>query len=67
MLPYLYRKSKVPTPSKFCVANLVNILEYLDTKIQSVPTLMIFKNGEVMHKQAGVHTKVQLMSILMSI
>jgi len=33
-------------------------------QIQSVPTLMIFKNGEVKHKQAGVHTKAQLISIL---
>jgi thioredoxin 1 len=33
-------------------------------QIQSVPTLMIFKNGEIKHKQAGVHTKAQLISIL---
>jgi len=33
-------------------------------QIQSVPTLMIFKNGQVIHKQAGVHSKAQLMSIL---
>jgi thioredoxin 1 len=32
--------------------------------IQSVPTLMIFKNGEVKHQQAGVHTKQQIMSII---
>jgi len=32
--------------------------------IQSVPTLMIFKNGEVKYQQAGVHTKPQLMNIL---
>ena len=32
--------------------------------IQSVPTLMIFKNGEIKYKQAGVHTKPQLMDIL---
>ena len=36
-------------------------------QIQSVPTLMIFKNGEIKHKQAGVHTKAQLMSILMTL
>ena len=36
-------------------------------QIQSVPTLMIFKNGEIKHKQAGVHTKAQLMSILLGI
>ena len=36
-------------------------------QIQSVPTLMIFKNGEIKHKQAGVHTKAQLMSILLDI
>jgi thioredoxin 1 len=33
-------------------------------QIQSVPTLMIFKNGTIIHKQAGVHTKTQLMTIL---
>jgi thioredoxin 1 len=33
-------------------------------QIQSVPTLMVFKNGTVIHKQSGVHTKAQLMSIL---
>ncbi len=33
-------------------------------QIQSVPTLMIFKNGQVIYKQAGVHSKAQLMSIL---
>jgi thioredoxin 1 len=33
-------------------------------QIQSVPTLMIFKNGQVIHKLAGVHSKAQLMSIL---
>jgi len=36
-------------------------------QIQSVPTLMIFKNGEIKHKQAGVHSKAQLMNILMSL
>ena len=36
-------------------------------QIQSVPTLMIFKNGEIKHKQAGVHSKAQLMSILQNI
>ena len=32
--------------------------------IQSVPTLMIFKNGEVRYKQSGVHSKQQLMNVL---
>jgi len=36
-------------------------------QIQSVPTLMIFKNGEIKHKQAGVHSKAQIMSILINI
>jgi len=35
--------------------------------IQSVPTLMIFKNGEVKYQQAGVHSKQQLMGILKNI
>jgi len=34
--------------------------------IQSVPTLMFFKNGEVKYKQAGVHTKPQLMNVLIN-
>lgn len=33
-------------------------------QIRSVPTLMIFKNGEIMYKQSGVHTKQQLMNVL---
>lgn len=33
--------------------------------IQSVPTLMIFKNGEIKYKQAGVQTKSQLMNVLL--
>jgi thioredoxin 1 len=34
--------------------------------IQGVPTLMIFKNGEIRYKQAGVHTKPQLMNVLLN-
>lgn len=34
--------------------------------IQSVPTIMIFKNGEEKYKQAGLHTKPQLMTILLN-
>lgn len=33
-------------------------------QIRSVPTLMIFKNGEIKYKQSGVHTKQQLLSVL---
>ena len=36
-------------------------------QIQSVPTLMIFKNGEIKYKQPGVHTKQQLMNVLINI
>jgi thioredoxin 1 len=32
--------------------------------ILGVPTLMIFKNGQVKYRQAGVHTKPQIMKIL---
>lgn len=35
-------------------------------QIQSVPTIMIFKNGKEKYKQAGVHTKPQLMNILLN-
>lgn len=34
--------------------------------IQGVPTLVVFKNGEVKYKQAGVHSKPQLMNILLN-
>jgi thioredoxin 1 len=36
-------------------------------QIQSVPTLMIFKGGEIKYKQPGVHTKQQLMNVLTNI
>jgi thioredoxin len=36
-------------------------------QIQGVPTLMIFKNGEIKYKQAGVHSKPQLMNALSKI
>jgi len=36
-------------------------------QIQSVPTLMIFKNGAIKYKQPGVHTKQQLMNVLTNI
>lgn len=35
--------------------------------IQSVPTLMIFKNGEAKYKKAGVHSKPQLLNLITSI
>lgn len=34
--------------------------------IQGVPTLMIFKEGNMKYKKAGVHTKPQLMNILLN-
>jgi thioredoxin 1 len=36
-------------------------------QIQSVPTLMIFKHGEIKYKQPGVHTKQQLLNVLTTI
>lgn len=32
--------------------------------IQSVPTLAIFKGGELKYQQAGLHSKPQLMNVL---
>ncbi|MBN2611270.1 MAG: thioredoxin [Bacteroidales bacterium] len=32
--------------------------------IQGVPTLMVFRDGELKYKQAGVHTKPQIMQVL---
>jgi len=34
--------------------------------IQGVPTLMVFKNGEIRYKQAGLHSKPQLMNVLLN-
>jgi thioredoxin 1 len=36
-------------------------------QIRSVPTLMIFKSGEIKYKQSGVHTIQQLMNVLNTI
>jgi len=36
-------------------------------QIQGVPTLMVFKNSEIKYKQAGVHTKPQLLNVLKNI
>jgi thioredoxin len=35
-------------------------------QIQGVPTLMVFKKGEMKYRQAGVHTKPQLMNVLLN-
>jgi thioredoxin 1 len=33
-------------------------------RVKSVPTLIIFKNGEVKYRQAGLHTKDQLLKLV---
>src|SRR5574340_871821 len=35
--------------------------------IRGVPTLLIFKNGKLKYRQAGLHSKPQLMSVIKSI
>ncbi len=35
--------------------------------IRGVPTLMIFKDGHIIYKQAGLHTKPQVMKALMEV
>jgi thioredoxin 1 len=32
--------------------------------VRSVPTLIIFRQGEIKYRQAGVHTRSQLMDVL---
>lgn len=36
-------------------------------QIRGVPTVMIFKNGEMKYRQAGLHSKLQLMEVLKGI
>jgi thioredoxin 1 len=33
-------------------------------EIRSIPTIMIFKKGQLRYKNAGIHSKAQLMSII---
>lgn len=33
-------------------------------QIQGVPTLMVFKDGLIKYRQAGVHTKAQIINVL---
>ena len=35
--------------------------------IQGVPTLLIFKDGNMKYRQAGLHSKSQLMNVLLNI
>jgi len=35
--------------------------------IRGVPTLMIFKDGHIIYKQAGLHSKPQVMKALMEV
>ncbi len=36
-------------------------------QVQGVPTLMIFKNGELKYRQAGLHTKQQVLNAVNNI
>lgn len=33
-------------------------------QIQGVPTLMVFKEGQIKYRQAGLHSKLQIMNVL---
>jgi thioredoxin 1 len=33
-------------------------------QIQNVPTMMVFKDGQIKYRQAGVHSKSQIINIL---
>jgi thioredoxin 1 len=33
-------------------------------QIQGVPTLMVFKKGQIKYRQAGLHSKAQIMNVI---
>jgi thioredoxin 1 len=36
-------------------------------RIQGIPTVMIFKDGNLKYRQAGLHSKTQLMNALLNV
>jgi len=58
---------KVQSPILKQIADeLGDRVKVIKINIRSVPTLMIFKNGEVKYQQAGVHTGPELMKIVLN-
>lgn len=64
LAPIIFDVSKEKTDVKFCKVNVVAepdlVMEY---KVMSVPTLLVFKDGELVEKSVGVVSKPEILAM----
>jgi len=61
----LKRKLRLAGKAKVAKVNVdASMQTAMQYRIQSIPTLMIFKDGEIENQLVGLHTEEQLLSVL---